>query len=295
MQIAMINPVNEFLKYAKSTQVRPHSRRTNQKVVQVKGHGRDVGDEDPKAQKVDEALREAELRGRQAKELKLWTAWKDGGMRAEDLGPLLRSFKPMIQSKAGVYKGKLKFVPDASIEVEFQLRFVDALRSYDPSKGSLGTHVYRSLDKAKRFIADTQNVGRIPENRIYRIGQFKAAKDELSEELGQPPTTKDLSQRLGWSLAETERMDSEDRNELMAQGFEEDPTSLTPSKSEEVLRLFKYELHGKERMVYEHLTGLGRPQITSTGGIAKKMKIPDYQVSRIKNAIQKKLKRYMTE
>jgi DNA-directed RNA polymerase specialized sigma subunit len=60
-----------------------------------------------------------------------------------------------------------------------------------------------------------------------------------------------------------------------------------------VLRLFKYELTGNERAVYEHLTGYGRPKLSSTSEIAKKLKMPDYQVSRLKNAIQKKLKRYL--
>ena len=80
----------------------------------------------------------------------------------------------------------------------------------------------------------------------------------------------------------------------MTQGFEDDPYALSPSKSEEVLRLFKYELTGNERAVYEHLTGFGKPQTTSTGEIAKKLNMPDYQVSRLKNTIQKKLKRYLT-
>jgi DNA-directed RNA polymerase specialized sigma subunit len=237
----------------------------------------------------------ADLDAKKEREIEMWRAWKDSGESPEALKPLLRSFRPMIQSKVNVYKGKVRMVPDSTIEAEFYLRFVDALKSYDPSKGSLGTYVYRYLDKAKRFIVENQNIGRIPENRAYKIKSFTTARDELSEELGRQPTEDELAKKLGWDRAEVDRMESELRNDLVAQGFEDDPYSFTPSKSEETLRLFKYELAGEEREVYEYLTGFGKPQMASTGDIAKKMGIPDYKVSRIKQGIQLKLKRYLND
>ncbi len=282
-----LSPIQEFLKYASTTSVKSHTRKVDGKVVQVKQHDRDIeGQGDNSVITSD----------RRAKEFEMWKRWKLGGMRPEDLPPLLRSFRPLIQSKINVYKGKVKMIPDSAIEAEFQLRFVEGLRRYDPNKGvALSTYIYRYLDKAKRFIVENQNVGRIPENRIYKIKQYTVARDELSDELGTVPSTKQVAQKLGWSVKETERMESELRNDLTSQGFEEDPYALTPSKSEEVIRLFKYELSGDERTVYEYLTGQGKPQKTSTAEIAKLIKQPDYKVSRIKNNIQKKLKRYIME
>jgi len=295
--LAVADPVSEFLKYAGDTQVRAHSRRTNGKVVSVRQHTRedddDVGNSTDKELSTFNAL--DDLDAKKSRELELWKRWKANGEGPEDLRPLLKSFRPMIRSKVNVYKGKVKMIPDSAIESEFQLRFVDALRSYDPEKGSLGTYIFRYLDKAKRFIVENQNIGRIPENRVYKIKQFSVARDELAEDLGRTPVTKEISERLGWSLAETGRMEAELRNDLLSQGFEDDPYALAPSKSEEVLRLFKYELTGNEREVYEYLTGHGKPQTSSTGDIARAMKIPDYQVSRLKNTIKKKLQRYLTE
>lgn len=290
------NPVLDFLKYAGSTSVKAHTRRTSTGVVSIKEHKRDTEDKSPSTETVS-GYDHPDLRidDKKIRELELWKTWKANGEQPRDLQPLLRSFKPLIRSKVNVYKGKVKMIPDSAIESEFQLRFVDALRSYNPDKGSLGTYIYRYLDKAKRFIVENQNVGRIPENRVYKIKLFNQAKDDLTEELGTEPTVAEIAQRLNWKVAETERMDSELRNDLMTQGFEDDPYALTPSKSEEVLRLFKYELTGNERAVYEHLTGYGKPRLTSTGAIAKSLKMPDYQVSRLKNAIQKKLKRYIND
>jgi len=221
------NPVVDFLKFAGVQRVRAHVRTEQDgdkyQVVQYERNVPDAADEQ----------RKVELRDKQGKEVALWKEWNEGGRTPEQLRPLLKSFRPMIQSKINVYKGKLKMVPDSAIEAEHYLRFVDALKSYDPSKGSLGTYVFRYLDKAKRFIVENQNVGRIPENRAYKIRIYMTVRDELSEELGRPPEFPELARRLEWDVAEVERMDSELRNDLVSQGFEEDPYSFTPSKSEE--------------------------------------------------------------
>lgn len=283
-----MNPVADFLKYASTTTVRAHTRVEGGARVQVREHARKVEEQPAPIVNPDLDLKKE-------RELEMWKAWKASGESPEALKPLLRSFRPMIQAKVNVYKGKLRMIPDSTIEAEFYIQFVNALRSYDPGKGSLGTYVYRYLDKAKRFVVENQNIGRIPENRAYKIKSFTTTRDELSEELGRPPTDDELAKKLGWDKAEVERMESELRNDLVAQGFEDDPYSFTPSKSEETLRLFKYELAGEEREVYEYLTGFGKPQLLSTGDIAKKMGIPDYKVSRIKQGIQTKLKRYLND
>ena len=143
------NPVADFLKYAETTTVKAHTRQQGGKVVHVDAHNRDIADseDDLKAAKLKA------LRARQQKELELWTTWDSNGRKTEDLGPLLKSFKPLIMSKAGVYQGKVR-IPDSAIQMEFQKQFVNALHSYDPDKGALGTYVYRYLDKGKRWIIE---------------------------------------------------------------------------------------------------------------------------------------------
>jgi DNA-directed RNA polymerase specialized sigma subunit len=292
---AEIDPIADFLKLARKTEVRAHTRKSGNKTITVSQHERKEEDAPP-AELSGHNHPDLTVQTKRQKELELWKQWKQSGEDPRYLQPLLRSFRPMIRSKSNVYKGRVKMIPDAAIEAEFNLVFVKALKNYDPSKGSLGTYVYRYLDKGNRFITNNQNIGRIPENRIYKIKPFTVARDELEEELGRPAKTEEIAQRLGWSIAETTRMETEvGAGDLTTQNFEEDPSVVSTSREQEVLRLFKYELTGNERVVYEHLTGLGRPQIKSTGEIAKKLKMPDYQVSRLKKAIAKKMSRYINE
>lgn len=329
-----MDPVTEFFKFAKEIKVHEYTRRTDHGTTVVDEHFRtedDSGDDIILADKEDlepreivpedveevahsedvervgdevvhgplyklEVVKKIKYeRSSREDELALWKKWKEGGQKPEDLDQLMQSFRPLLNERMHAYKGRVKLIPDAAIEAEFQLRFAEALSTYNPEKGGISTYVYRYLGKAKRFIAENQNVGRIPENRIYKIKAYNTAKDDLSEKLSRPATPKELSEHLHWSVAEVERMDTEMRNDLLSQGFEDDPYALTPSKAEEVLRLFKYELSGQERATYEHLTGYGREHLTSTGDIAKKLKIPDYQVSRYKESIQKKLRKYMED
>ena len=275
----MSNPVTEFLKLARKAQVDAHVRKVDGKLVHVDAHERELKDKARAAKK--------------AAELQMWKTWKEGGEKKEDLAPLIKSFTPMIKSKVNIYAQKVR-IPPSAIELAFQIEFVNALRSYNPNKGAaLGTYVYRYLDKGRRWIAENQNIGRIPENRIYKIREYNNARAKLMEELGREPVTKELATQLQWSTAEVDRMDAEQRIDLVTQGFEEDPSSIVPSRTEEVLRLFKYEVTGEQRQVYEFLTGYGQPKITSTGEIAKRLGMKDYQVSRIKAQIEKKLRRYL--
>ena len=171
---------------------------------------------------------------------------------------------------------------------------MDAFNAYDPEKGaSLSTYAFTHLNKVQRWIGANQNVGRIPENRIYKIRLFKDAEFELGDTLGRPPETSELAKHLSWSEAEVERMTSELRSDLVAQNFELDPYTFTPSRTESTLRLFKHELSGKERVLYEHLTGYGREKITEPNKLAKELEVPGYTISRMKASIAKKLERHL--
>lgn len=288
MSLLSPTPVDAFFKEAarRRVQVRPYIRRSpTGSPTQVGSYAREQEGADPNQDPVP-------LSSTKEKELQLWREWVASGKDPEKLRPLIKSFAPLIHSKANVYINKVP-IPPAAVLAEFQIQFVNALESYDPSKGSLGTYVYRYLDKAKRFIAQYQNEARIPENRIFKIRQYKDAEEHLSDEYGRTPSSEELATYLKWPLAEVERMDLELRGDYITSKFEEDPTAIVPSREQEVIRLIKYELSDEERAVYEHLMGMGRPQISSTGDIAVALNMEPYKVSRLKAAIAKKVSRYL--
>lgn len=226
-------------------------------------------------------------------ELQMWHEWNASGRHPDKLKPLLDSFKPLIESRAYVYKRQKLEIPTAAIDAEFQKQFVNALKTYDPSKGtSLGTWVYSSLRKAGRYIKNYQNIGKIPEERIGMITQFQQAKSELTDKLGTEPDTLTLAQHLKWPRKLVETMEKENRKDLPTSGWETDPFELLSSPDLETLRLIQYELTPEERSVYEYTFGMnGKPSL-SPGDISKKLKMHPSRVSRIRAKIKKLVKEY---
>lgn len=235
---------------------------------------------------------EQALRTRQQRDLDMWRTWKSGGQKPEDLRPLLQAFDGMIQGQAAVFKGRVR-VPPAAIDAEYKRQFLAALEHYDPDKGSLGTYVYQYLSKSKRFIANHQNMARIPESRIYKIQEFQVGQKYLDEQLGRPPTHEELSAFLGWKPAEVARLTTELRKDISSSQFLDDPGTVLPSRAEEVLRLVQYELTPEELQVFRHTFGVsGAPSLTP-GQIAAKLHMAPSKVSRLRKKISEKVERYL--
>jgi len=234
-----------------------------------------------------------DLRKRQQREMQMWQQWQAGGQKPQDLRPLIKSFKPLVNHQANIWAGKVRDVPPAAIRAEFTNQFVSALQTYDPDRGAgLGTHIRHQLKKAQRFVTTYQNPGRIPENRIYRIRELQDAEQHLDEKFGRPPTQLELADQLKWSPKQVDVLQREVRRARPTGQFETDPSTFTPSRQKEVLRLLPYELTPDEKQVFEYLYGVGgKPQL-GPGQIATKLNMSAPKVSRLKRSIAEKYERY---
>lgn len=266
--------------------VKPHTRKKGGKVVPVKGYSRTGDSPLPVAHPLDE---------RKQRELQLWWKWKLGGERPEDMRPLVHSFMGLVNKQASVYIGRVQMPPEA-IRAEFVKQLIAGLKGYDPKRGTaISTYVTWHLKKAQRYISTYQNVARIPEERIWKIREFEMARQKLIDEMQREPTDKELAAKLGWGVKDVVLLDTELRKDLSTSKFETDPTSVTPPRELEVLKLFLYELKDEEQEVYRHLTGLGRPRITEIVPLSDAVNEPPHKVYRIRAGIVKKLKTYMEE
>jgi len=233
------------------------------------------------------------LKKTQQFELKQWERWKTGGEKPEDLRPLLRSLNPLVQKRMSQWKNRVP-IPPAAMEAEFKKHLLTGLRTYNPDRGAqLSTHVYHQMRRADRWIKTHQNFGYIPEERVDKIGQFRLAEHETQQEIGRPPTTDELAQRLKWSPAQVSRMQRELRADIPASGFSTDPAANLPSKEREALRLVQWELTPEEKIVFEHSTGMNGKELLTPGQIAQKLKMSPSKVSRLRNAYSKKLSRLL--
>lgn len=228
------------------------------------------------------------------KELELWKQWNENGQKAEDLRPLLQSFRPLIKKQANqwVSTGDVDVPPEA-VYAEFNKQFVNALKTYDPEKGKLGTWVTGSLRKAKRWMATYRHPARMGEARFYQVGQYDRARAFLTDQLEREPSTLEIADHMQQPVAEIGRLELERRKSLPSGGWEFDPTSISPSKEDEAMRLALYEMTPQEQLVAEYTLGInGKPKLRA-GEIANKLGVSASKVSNLRSNITNKISKYM--
>lgn len=228
------------------------------------------------------------------KDFNLWQSWVDDEKSAGAMRPLLKQFKPLIYKRANVYAGKNPNVPPEAVRAEFMNQTIKAFETYDPNRGAaLGTHVNWQMMKARRFIATYgSGVGRIPENRSYKVNQFTNAKDELQDRLGRSASAMELADHLKWPVKQVSAMELEVRREVPSSLLQADTMSVKPSREAEIVRLIQYELKPEEQIVMEHLLGINGKSKMKPGEIASKFNMTPSKVSRVKLNVAKKIKQY---
>jgi DNA-directed RNA polymerase specialized sigma subunit len=236
----------------------------------------------------------ASRKEREERDLQLYQAWKDSDEDPDYLRPLFTQFRGMFRKN--INRWQSIDMPPAVIKAEHNKQFLRALRSFDPNKGKLGTWVGNHLEKApQRFLTTYQNPARIVETRTgAQRGLFQAALATLDDQYGREPTSQELSEYLKWSVPEVERAQAENRKALWASAtpYGLDPTTNMPSRATEVARFIKTELSPEELLVWEYTTGEGgKPQL-KPGEIAKVMRTSPSKISRLRNSIKSKIKKY---
>jgi DNA-directed RNA polymerase specialized sigma subunit len=255
---------------------------------------------DRKSDPVSALLEEktATQQGRQAKELELWKVWRKS-KSPDDLEPLLDAYKPLIDRKAVEYGAGAVLIPPVALKGEITKHIIGAFETYDPNRGAaLNTHVQHRIQKAKRFVAQHQNVAYLPETLTYRIGDINRATDALTEDLGRSPIPQEIADHLKMPVRTVIR--------LQKTQFRDVPASMAPvtdegdvsmrlgPREDEVLSLLPSILTPDESLVFSHIYHPNPAQrITSTTELAKKLQKNPSQVSRLKTSILNKAKSYI--
>lgn len=237
-----------------------------------------------------------EVTDRNTRDIELWDAWKKSNEDPDYFRPLLQQFRGMIRHRADRWARGID-MPEAVVRAEFNKQFLNAARTYRPDKGTaLGSWVTTNLQKANRYLTTYQNPARIVETRSgHQKGLYDTAVSVLEDQFDREPSTQEISEYMGWSEAEVGRMQSESRKALYTSAYATnfDPATHMPSRETEVLRLIKPVLTPKERTVYDYLLGEGGKPKLKPGEIAKAMNTSASTISRIKQSIAAKAKKYL--
>lgn len=241
-----------------------------------------------------------DLRQKRAKEMQLYAAFKKAPSK-DTFTPLYQSYKPLILKAAS----KNMFgspIPQAAHVAFAAQSFLDAVRTFNPSKGSLSTHVHNTVfHKGKWLNLHYQNIGYIPEARATKYQAFQNAVYLLKEELGREPSAIEIADEMALPLKEVERLRKEIRQDLVLNEALPNvgPAFAQSDKAMQVARDIQYSLIPRHRTVLEHAVGLNgvTPLLKKSGGpdvqaIARQAKITVPEVRSALKTISRKFKEH---
>ena len=235
-----------------------------------------------------------DLKEKQIKELDMWNKWRKTGDN-EELSKLVLSFQPIVNTTVNKYRAAP--IPNSAIEAMSKSYLMDGLKTYQPGKGAaLNTHLYNYQKGMYRWVTQHQNMVRLPEHRVRKVGVYTNAYNYLNDTLDREPTATELGEELDWDIKEVERMSKELVKDYIGEQHSDEHGLIgfhsfdDFGKNKEILEMVYYDLTPQEKLVYEYTYGVGGKPVRDTAGeIAREMNISPDRVRRLRNSISKKL------
>jgi len=203
-------------------------------------------------------------------------------------------YQPVVNSV--VSKFKTLGLPPATLRAQANAQMFKAFGTYDPTKGAQPlTHIWNSLQKVHRVAIATQTSGKIPESRNLKRAVFVTTKTNLADRFGYNPSSLEVADELGWSIKEVGRMNNELSNEVTASNapFDFYGNSVVKEHKDKALVDYLYhELHGPEKVVFEHTFGYSGKPILTNKEIAAKLNVNEMAIHRMKKKMSEKVQSY---
>lgn len=124
-----------------------------------------------------------------------YDAWKTSPGPASN-AMFLKKLEPVMQGAIRTHVGE----PNPLLVSRARLMTLEGLKSYDPTRGRLQTHLYNHLQGLKRANREQTQILNVPE-RVqldhYHLGE---AEKELTNTLGREPSDGELADHTGFSM-----------------------------------------------------------------------------------------------
>jgi DNA-directed RNA polymerase specialized sigma subunit len=208
------------------------------------------------------------------------------------------SAKTLDTLRPTIDKAVRTHVPNPSPLVASKARrlTLDAMESYDPSRGRFQTHLYSHLRGLKRYAVQSGQPVRVPERIMLDRKAVDFAVNALTDELGREPTDNEISKLTGFSAKRLQKVRG--FGTPMAEGFfstvgDSEAGGMTPGvvrdASDAWLRFVYDDLPPMDQKIMEWSLGLNGHKRLSNQEIARRLNRSPGAVSQRKAAIQNAL------
>jgi len=211
----------------------------------------------------------------------MWRRWQQSGdenIRTE----LLEDLQPLVKSYLGQYSTST--LPYDVLQLKANVMLRDALAKYEPGKAGLGTYATHSLAPMSRYVQAYQNTKYLPQYLAQEYGRFENKERELRGKLGRDPDDDEMSKAMNLPVRQIRRIRLAKSPEVTVSTTEDierpdNQQSLETERNKDKLYYLRTTLRGKERMVFDYLTGMGRVKpVSDRAEIAKRVGVPVEQV-----------------
>lgn len=219
-----------------------------------------------------------------------WERWKKTRSKQE-LQYLLNSLQPQINMAVGKYYNS--GLPLPVMKAEAQRLVLEALETYDPSKGTLKNYATVYLQKLYRYVNNNQNAIRLPENHRLELSTLKKVQADFELRYDREPSVPELADELGWPMDKVTTLLKEIKSPLILGSDAWDRKIM--GDDIEIHNAFEYaksKLRPEEIKVMEYATGL-QPEEMGTGAIAAQLGKSPAWVSTTKAKIAQLLQEYL--
>jgi DNA-directed RNA polymerase specialized sigma subunit len=221
------------------------------------------------------------------KDVELWREYMRNPS-STTLSPLMRALQPVINSEVNRWAGN---VPRPVLEMEAKKLTLDAIKTYDPNKGTaLSTHVHNRLYKLSRTVYSNQDIVRMPENKKLKSQTFYNGVQFLQGEFGREPSQAEIADHLGWNQKTVrdvqrsmvdEYVESQDEGASGFDAIRDEPDPL--------LDYVYHSLTPLDQKIFEQSTGYNGQKAQTAGQVAKNLGIQQNQVAYRRRLIAKRV------
>lgn len=216
--------------------------------------------------------------------------WKESKREPADNAELLKALNPAIQ------RPLLRFNEQdrTALRPKAKLLAIQAMSKYNPTKANLNTFLTQQLQRLNREYNATQQIIHVPENKNYERQRIVNGARDLESELGRPPTTYEISDRLHVSPRRIEKIMSIG-NAVSYGAFESDdneeggstiPAVVSPVKLDTIVDLVYPDLSAMDKLIMEHSLGVFGKRKLKPAELAKKLRVSQATISLRKKHIQ---------
>lgn len=214
--------------------------------------------------------------------------WRESG-DPDALEELVDRLEPLIDRSIYLHIGS----HDVILRTKGRAILMKTLPRYDPTKSSMSTFVYNQLLQLQREYRRQMMPLRVPERKAIEATRLKAAEEQLTAELGRPPSDVELADYTGMSLRKIRALrGGAFVSASQFSSMEGAPTEAVESKlKEDWLEYVYHSLNDRDRVIFEHTVGYNGKPVLSGNELAKKLKVSPAYISQRRTYIQRQIDR----